>query len=217
MAWVEKVSRNTWRVRYFKVDGSIGSLPGFRSKTDADQHAADMESAQRAGTFIDPAAGKLTVGEWAAEWLPSLDIDVRTEENYSSRLRCHILPRWSQVGLRDVSSVQVAAWVKSLHAGGLAPATVSSVKKLFAMMLADAVAERLIAYNPVQPRRRGRMRPTRTAEKIWATPDEVLQVADQVAYCYHPCGAMLILTAAWTGARWGELTGLNRPGLLGDS
>ena len=75
MAWVDKVSRNTWRVRYFKGDGSIGSVPGFRSKTDADQHAGDMESAQRAGTFIDPAAVKLTVGEWAAEWLPSLDIE----------------------------------------------------------------------------------------------------------------------------------------------
>ena len=210
VAWVEKVSRNAWRVRYWKIDGSLGSVAGFRTKTAADDHAADMETAQRAGTFIDPAAGKTTVGEWVAEWLPSLDVDMRTEENYSSRLRCHILPRWSEVGLRDISSVQVASWIKSLHATGLAPTTVSSIKKLFAMMLADAVAERLIAYNPVQPRRRGRGRPPRTVEKIWATPVEALQVADQVATCYHPCGALLILTAAWTGARWGELTGLHR-------
>ena len=81
------------------------------------------------------------------------------------------------------------------------------------MIMADAVVERLIAYNPVQTRRRGRARTTRPAERIWATPEQVLAVADQAAHCYHPCGAVLIITAGWTGARWGELTGLHRANL----
>ena len=85
--------------------------------------------------------------------------------------------------------------------------------KLLRMILADAVIERLIAYNPIQPRRRGRTRTVRPTERIWATPDEVLRIADQAAGYYHPCGAILIITAAWTGARWGELTGLHRRNL----
>ena len=217
MAWVEKVSPTSWRVRYFRDDGRIGSVSGFGTKTTADRHAADMEAGQRAGTFIDPAAGRTTVAEWAADWLPSLDVDIRTEENYECRLRCHILPRWGEVALADISGVQVASWTKQLRAGGLAPASVSGILKLFTMMLTDAVYERLIAYNPVQPRRRGRGRTVRPPERIWATPEEVLSVADQAAHCYAPCAAVLIITAAWTGARWGELAGLHRDNLMLES
>ena len=213
MAWVEKVSRNTWRVRHWKDDGSLGSVPGFPSKTAADQHAAGMETDQRVGRFIDPATGKITLGEWVQDWLPALDVDIRTEEGYRSRLRCHILPRWGDTALADISGIKVAGWAKTLGHGGLAPGTVSGIVKLFTMILADAVAERLIAFNPVQPRRRGRSRSVKPAERIWATPDQVLAIADQAAACYDPCGAILIVTGGWTGARWGELTGLHRKNL----
>jgi integrase len=150
------------------------------------------------------------------DWLTALDVDVRTEENYSSILRCHIFPRWGDAALVDVSGIQVAAWTKDLSKR-LAPATVAGILKLFTMILVDAVIERHIAYNPIQPRRRGRrIRARRRPERIWATPDEVVRAADQAAACYHPSGAMLILTAAWTGARWGELTGLHRDNLILD-
>jgi integrase len=213
MAWVERVGRSSWRVRYWKDDGTLGSVPGFTSKTDAEHHAEDLESDQREGSFIDPAHGKTTLHAWVEEWFPALDVDVRTEENYRSSLRCHILPRWGATPIGDISSIRVHAWTKELSAT-LAPATVSGIMKLFRTILADAVVERLLPYNPIQPRRRGRAtRAARPAERLWASPDEVLRIADQAAACYHPCGAMLIITAAWTGARWGELTGLHRDNL----
>ena len=93
----------------------------------------------------------------------------------------------------------------------------SSVKKLFAMMLADAVAERLIPYNPVQPRRPAECALPAQSRRSGQPPTKCCSVADQAAHCYHPCGAILILTAAWTGARWGELTGLHRKNLLLDA
>jgi integrase len=212
MAWVERVSPTTWRVRYWKDDGTLGSVSGFPSKTAAQHHAEDMESAQRAGTFIDPADGRTTVADWVEQWLPALDVEIRTEEGYRGMLRNHILPQWGGTELSGVSGIQVAAWAKQLRQR-LAPATVSSIVKLFTMIMADAVAERLIAYNPIQPRRRGRSRTPRHPEQVWATHEEALAIADQAAMCYHPCGAMLIVTAAWTGARWGELTGLHRDNL----
>jgi integrase len=39
----------------------------------------------------------------------------------------------------------------------------------------------------------------------------VLRLADQIASHYGSGGAVLVVTAAWSGARWGELTGLQRP------
>ena len=65
VAWVERVGRGTWRVRYVREDGSLGSVSGFQSKTEADHHAADLESGQRSGTFVDPARGRMTVTQWA--------------------------------------------------------------------------------------------------------------------------------------------------------
>lgn len=212
MAWVERTPSGTWRVRYWKDDGRLGSVSGFASKTAAEHHAEDMESDQRAGTFIDPAAGRTRVADWVEQWLPALDVEIRTEEGYRGMLRNHILPRWGTTELSAVSGIAVAAWGKELRQR-LAPATVSSIVKLFTMIMADAVLERLIAYNPIQPRRRGRAHTPRPAERIWAEPEEVLAVADQAAHCYDPCGAFLIITAAWTGARWGELTGLHRANL----
>ncbi len=186
MAWAERVSARSWRVRYWKDDGSVGSVYGFTTKTAAQDAAADMESDQRAGIFIDPHRGKTTLADWVDDWLPALDVDIRTEENYRAMLRRHILPRWGATSLSDISSIKVTAWAKTLRSDGLAPATVSGITKLFTMILADAVAERLIAYNPAQLRRRGRGRTARPAEKVWATPQQALAVADQAALCYHP-------------------------------
>jgi len=81
------------------------------------------------------------------------------------------------------------------------------------MMLADAAEERLIATNPIQPRRRGRRHHQPTTERPWATPEQVLPIAHQAAALVGNWAAILMITAAWTGARWGELAGLQRTNL----
>jgi hypothetical protein len=35
MAWAEKRGKNSWRVRYTKDDGTLGSIPGFPTKKAA--------------------------------------------------------------------------------------------------------------------------------------------------------------------------------------
>lgn len=211
MAWVEKSGKNSWRVRYFRDDGSIASIPGFPNKTAAQSKADDLESDRREGRWHDPAAGKILFAEWAEEWLDTIDVGKRTEENYRSRLTNHILPRWTETALIDISTTKVAAWAKQLRRCGLAEVTVSDILKQFTLMLADAVEDRRIPTNPVRTRRRGkRQRRTRTPEKVWAEPVQVVQVADQAVACYGIDAGMLIVTGAFTGARWGELTGLQR-------
>ncbi|WP_116046415.1 tyrosine-type recombinase/integrase [Amycolatopsis palatopharyngis] len=211
MPWAEQSADTTWRVRYRRDDGTIGSIPGFPTSTAANDHIADMEVAQRHGTWIDPAAGRITVAVWAPDWLASLDIDQRTEENYRSFLTKHVLPRWGSTALADITNLQVRTWEKHLRASGLAKTTVDSIIKCFSLTLGDAADEKLIAANPIHARRRGRRRRAhRTPRKVWAEPAEVLQIADQIARIYGPAGAVLFVTAAWTGARWGELVGLQR-------
>lgn len=213
MAWAER-KHAAWRVRYRRDDGTIPVISGFPTKKAAQDYADDLDYGRRNGTWIDPTASETTLNEWIIDWLDALDVDVRTEENYRGRLRKHIQPRWGDTALGDISGLEAQAWAKHLRRGGLAPATVEGVMKLFSMLLADAVDERLIPANPIRPRRRGKRRHhARPAEKTWAEPAQALQVADQVAAWYGAGGAILVVTGAWTGARWGELAGLRRPNL----
>lgn len=211
MAWVERSGRSSWRVRYRRDDATIGAITGFTTKTAAAHHAATLESDQRQGTWIDPAAGKTTLYEWTVDWLDALDVAIRTEDYYRSLLNQRIVPRWGDTSLADISGIQVAAWAKQLRTR-YAPSTVTGITKLLSLLLADAADERLIPANPIRARRRGRHRPTRTPERLWITHEHALALADNAATlpAAGPGAAVLIVTAAWTGARWGELTGLHR-------
>ena len=213
MAWVEKRGKCSWRVRYFTDDGSIASISGFPTKTAAEDEANGIESDQRRGTWTDPAAGQIVLAAWVDEWLDALDVGQRTEENYRSKLRTHILPRWGDTALVTITSTKVHAWAKTMRHKGLADVTVTDAVKLLSLILADAADDKRIPANPIRPRRRGRGRRTRTPEKVWATPEQVVQVADQAAAYYGPGAGILVITAAWSGARWGELVGLQRPNL----
>jgi integrase len=209
MPWTEQSGDNTWRVRYRRDDTTIGSIPGFPTEQDANAYVADMEAEQRKGTWIDPTAGQVTVAAWVTDWIEALDIDQRTEENYRSFLNKHILPRWGTTALADITNLKAQSWAKKLRGNGLATTSVASIMKTFSLLLTDAADDKLIPANPIQARRRGRRRHTaRTPRKVWAEPTEVLHIADQVAMKYGSGGAVLVVTAAWTGARWGELVGL---------
>jgi hypothetical protein len=76
------------------------------------------------------------------------------------------------------------------------------------MMLDDAVDERLIPTNPVRRHRR-RDHASTPIERVWTMPDHVIRIAEQATMRGGPSTGLLVITAAWTGCRWGELAGLN--------
>lgn len=212
MAWAEKISPHSWRVRYPTANGRIGSRSGFDSKKAANDYANEVEADQRRGIWFDPRAARTTVDTWAALWADTLDVEIRTEENYRGRIRNHIQPRWGSTALGDITTLAVTLWIKQLRRR-YASATVAGIVTVFSMMLDDAVDERLIATNPVRRRaRRGRRRESQPmpTERIWATPEQVVQIATHAELGTH-CFALLVITAGWTGTRWGEITGLRRP------
>ncbi|MEV4644951.1 tyrosine-type recombinase/integrase [Saccharopolyspora sp. NPDC049357] len=212
MSFVEKTGNSTWRVRYPKDDGTLGSIPGFDSAPAAQRKADEIDADRRRGTFLDPSAGKVPFEAWASTWFDSIDVSENTESQYRSITKNHILPRWGSTAIGDITGSAVHGWSKKLRRHGYAHTTVSTIVKVLSMMLADAAHERLIPDNPVRPQRRGkqRRRDTRRREALWATPEQVLTIALQAAIYAWPGAGILIITAAYTGARWGELTGLQR-------
>jgi integrase len=212
MAWIEPTGRTSWRVRYYRDDGSEGSIGGFHDEKTADDYANDMEADQRRGLWIDPAGGKTTVSAWVQDWVETLDVETRTEENYRRYLQVHILPHWGRHRLGEVTALDVTAWTKQLH-HHLAHSTVTGILCVFSMLMDDAADQRLIPTSPVhRRRRRGRRRDHHPspAERVWAMPERILHIADQAGMLGGADANLLIITAAWTGCRWGELAGLQR-------
>jgi integrase len=90
--------------------------------------------------------------------------------------------------------------VKSLRRT-LAERSVADVAGLFSMILGEAVDEGLLGANPC---RKLRINTSGCAERPHASAEEVTALASRVS----PPNAVLILTAAYTGMRWGELAAL---------
>jgi len=202
MAWVEQVGMRSWRVRYPNEDGCVSSIGGFPSRQLAEEYAATLEIQRRQGQRIDPVAGQLQVGAWVEQWWPTVDVAERTQENYRRNLANHVLPRWGDRRLCDITTSEVHAWTRDLRAAGYAPSTMSSQLKLLSMIMADAVDARLITINPVRRRRRGRRVLSPISERVWAEPDHVVRIAEQGSLLGGSTFGLLIITAAWTGARW---------------
>ncbi len=210
MAWVERSGQHSWRVRYRQAAGGTSSVGGFRSAEDAHAYLSDMATDRRRGAWIDPAAARTTLADWVQRWLPALDLDERTIESYRSKLRCHILPHFGTTPLGAISTLDVTLWTKSLTQR-YAPTTIAGLLNLLSMILTDAADQRLIPANPIHKhRRRGRRSRHTRPERTWATPQQVVHIAEQAAMIGGPVAYLLIITAAWTGCRWGELTGLHR-------
>ncbi|MFD0530410.1 tyrosine-type recombinase/integrase [Kitasatospora arboriphila] len=76
--------------------------------------------------------------------------------------------------------------------------------------MADAADNGLRDSNPVRPRNRGRGRTEPRTERVWATEYEVNEIARRILTLAGPNQALLVITAAYTGMRWGELASLRR-------
>lgn len=198
MAWAEKHGSG-WRVRFPLPDGSLGSETGFATKTAAQDRAHDIDSDQRRGTFVDPRAGQTTLREWVAQWEEAHDVSAGTWAKYRSHLRNHILPKFGDTGLAAITRITVKAWVKALRRN-LAERTVADIVFLLSTLMSEAIDEGLIGNNPC---RKLRINIGEHTERATLTAPQVEMLAHHAAE-----NSLLVVSAAYTGMRWGELAGL---------
>ena len=122
---------------------------------------------------------------------------------YRSHLRIRILPAFGSIPLNQITRHAVKLFVKQLKRR-LAYSSVASVMTLFGLLMREAVADRRIPHNPCHGIRVVTQRP---ADRPDATTDQVNQIAARIA---RPTDRLLVVTAAYTGMRWGEVAGLAR-------
>jgi hypothetical protein len=223
MAYAEKRGKGPrpWRVRY-KIPGGEDTQSGFETKKAALEWGRDQEAKIRTGTWTDPAAGEITVSEWIGQWTEQQDVGPRTTVNRDYLLRRFILPYWGGWKLNEVTGGDITIWEKKLPAEmKVSRGTAKDARSLLHTILGDAAAAKppLIPFNPaVRPRNRGRRtgrRLDQSPQRAWATPLQVLLVAERAALLAGRDDELtMILTIAYTGMRWGETIGLETSHLL---
>lgn len=161
-----------------------------------------METDIARGQWVDPRAGLLLLSTYAESWLAArADLKVRTRELYQWLLGKYVLPQLGHLPLDQLTPTAVRAWHASLLGAG-APTPPRQAYALLRAILNTAVADELLTRNPCLVRGAG---VARSAERSVATLAQVQALAEAVPARYR----MLILLAAWSGARWGELVALS--------
>lgn len=199
MSWVEKLPSGRYRAKYRGVDGHQHSRT-FSTKAAAKGFLQTVGADMQRGQWVDPRGGQMMFSDWATAWVAARVVRLTTEHSERGRLRNHLLPEFGGDQLKDITPLRVRSWVAKLSQRR-APATVRHCHALLSQILADAVTEGLLLTNPC----RGTRLPRGTANVAqFLSAEQVQRLIDAVDSHYRP----LVVVAAMTGMRWGELAGL---------
>ena len=202
--------------KYGTVADANGETIRFRTKREATKAANDEES--RARARVHPQQGKkITFGAYASRWYASQQTELATStlQNYRNHIESHLLPSFEGTLLTDIDRGAVDAWTAAERASGYSRNSVQTYRSILHLILGDAMEEGLVTANPASVRR-GRGRRTgrsraRGQEKIVTDPLGALLIAERVAALTGRDGDFVqTVTIAYTGMRFGEITGLAR-------
>jgi integrase len=210
-----------YRVRWRTPDHKSRQKRGFERKADAERYLRTVEGAKDRGEYVDPAAARITVGELGREWLRDKEAALKpsTYRATADAWRVYVEPRWGATAVAGIQHSAVREWVQQLSDGTAPTARRASARTssladrpksatvvlrahgVLASVLDIAVRDRRVSRNVARgldnlPRKVGKAH-------VYLSHDDV----DRLAKRSGEHGT-LVLVAAYTGLRWGEITGL---------
>ena len=187
-----------WRVQYRSPDGRNRTKQGFRTKNEAQAWAEKNATTIRTGDWIDPNAGKVTIGEVAVPWEANLThLKPKTRYDMLAVWRNHVEPKWGGRQVSGIKPSEVQAWVSSLDRSA---SLVRQAHAVLAQILDLAVMDKAVRENPA----RGVKLPRKgAARKVYLTAEQLgLLVGECTRY------KELVWLLGTVGLRWGEAAAL---------
>jgi len=189
------------------------SLGGYPTRAQAEAALADALARRSHGFLLDPA--KLTVNQYLDRWLAHIRTSLRahTVARYTTLLRDHIRPHVGARPLKQLTPLEIQAVYDRLAVsgrrdgkpGGLAPQHILAVHRCLHRALTQAVTWRLLAHNPAT---HATPPPVPRTEVAALAPEQVAVLLDAADHSPSPWLSPWTVLAAATGARNGELCGL---------
>jgi len=204
MGWVRKVKHRSgigWQARWRDPAG-VERAKNFPRKVDAERYLISLESDKLRGRYSDPRLGKTRLVAWLIEWQSTrMNLSPATRLRDEASIRNHVVPELGDVPIGQIQPVHVAQWVLALNAKGLAPATTRKAYQLLSAALVAAVDNGLI---PLSPCRNVKLPRLEKPEMRILESAEIKLLADVIDRRYRA----MVLTAAYSGLRFGELCAL---------
>lgn len=177
----------------------------FLRKVDAENHLTGIEASKLRGEYVDPALGRVTFGEFAQSCL-AVKVNQRatTQARDDWAFRLMILPYFSGRRLNSIEVLDIKLWIAKL-APSYAAASIHKAYQLFAWVFQEAAETGTISKSPCW-----KIKPKRDLPRIeqfemrFLDETELRVLAEAIDPFYRP----LVLTAGYTGMRFGELAGL---------
>ena len=204
---VRKLPSGRWQVRFHPpTTGRYQTAPGtFATKTEAGRWLSMLEADMVRGVWVDPTMGEVRFKDVADRWLATkAHLRPSTRALYDWLLIKHILPTFGDRPIGTITTLDLQMWISDRHANSrLGPNSVAKAYKILRSVMESAVDGGLILRSPC------RVKGAATEH----LPEMRAATAEEVASLAQAAGARwqaLILLAAYSGLRWGELAGLRR-------
>lgn len=151
-----------YRVRYRKPDHTETEKRGFKTKGEAEIFLSSVTLSKSSGTYIDPAASKVRVGDLAEPWLDSKRPPMMKPSSFQPLVRAwnaHVAPVWADRDLSSIRRSEVQAWVADL-ASLRSRTVVLRALGVLAGIIDTAVDDHRLESNPARNLRSLPQRPT---------------------------------------------------------
>jgi integrase len=213
--YVRKLPSKRYQASYLGANGVRFNAPyTFNTKSDANSWLAVEESALRKGTWTDPTAEETPDGSVVTfEAYAKRHIAIQTTRDglllrkstraLYARLLETKLTTFHNKSLTEINAASVAEWWAESISGGKVTST-SKAYKLLSSVLKRGVDEGLLVVNPCKVK--GAQNADSGKKVTWPTPEEVSMIATAI----NPRYKVLVLLAAYSGLRFGEITELRR-------
>lgn len=203
---IRKLPSGRYQIRYPGPDGLTRTgRETYERKGDAERALVNVEADMSRGDWIDPARAKVTVSAYAELWIAQRPgLRPRTVQLYRWTLKRHIAPGLGGVPLGQLTTPMIREWRAGLLAQGVSTTMAAKAYRLLRAVLWTAVKEdQILNRNPCRIPGADKENPD---ERPTLTLAEVRRLAAAVPDRY----SMMILTAAITSMRYGEITALMR-------
>lgn len=176
----------------------------FDTRLQAETWLTEQQAHLRSGEWHNPAGTHLRLTDFFIPWLTGRALAPRTRELYDGLWTRYIGKTLGGLRFGELTPTTVRVWHSSLvTAARPGPVTVAKAYRLLNTVTNDAVRDGLLLRSPCTIRGAGS---ERSPEMRTITVQEVLALSR--AMPEHL--ATMVIVAAFSGLRWGELTGLTR-------
>lgn len=202
MASIARRPDGRYRVRWREYPGAPERSRQFDRKVDAQRFADSIAGDIVRGHYVDPKAGRETIGAYAKRWSAAQVWRQSSRDRMVHIIESRIIPKFGQQPLAALRRSEVQGWVAEMS-NELAPSTVEAYYRTLAAVMRAAVADELVRKSPCIDI----TLPKKGSAKNTLVPLVVAQVVE-LSEAVPRQHRALILASAGLGLRQGEACGL---------